>query len=216
MRAWRLRPESSARDAAADNDFRCADSYRPGGTRRLLRAAHRASTNKEDGRRARRRASLNRSTKFIRFPAPTVPSPNYSIDEVTPMKRGEKKRRVTVYVDTMFESQVDRPERPGRFFCLRRGSLVTAGARPCSHSRSIASSGAAAQIAYRDTQMVPRSSRRRTAASCRARAERIDFQTERAPCMRFRGRKLTPSVSGLLLLDPYDREAEPGRSQARR
>ena len=49
--------------------------------------------------------------------------------DVDPDEQNRKLRRVSVYADTSFETEVDRPERPGRFNFFPTASLVTAGAR---------------------------------------------------------------------------------------
>lgn len=49
--------------------------------------------------------------------------------DVDPDEQNRKQRRVSVYADTSFETEVDRPERPGRFNFFPSASLITAGAR---------------------------------------------------------------------------------------
>jgi hypothetical protein len=71
--------------------------------------------------------------------------------DIDPDEENRKPRRVSVYADTCFETEVDRPERPGRFNFFPTASLVTAGARLmlALAQREVARLGG--EVAYCDT-----------------------------------------------------------------
>ena len=125
LRAWRLRPNGMQETLRAI-PFRGADLIDPRGDDFFARLIELRKTVTgdpiDDERRSTGYKVIANSGAYGVF-AETSPI------DVDPNEQNRKLRRVSVYADTTFETEVDRPERPGRFNFFPSASLVTAGAR---------------------------------------------------------------------------------------
>jgi hypothetical protein len=123
---------------------------------------------------------------------------------------GRKARRVTVYAETTFESEVDRPERPGRFSFFPTASLVTAGARLMLALAQHCVGQAGGEVAYCDTD----------GAAIVATKDGGFVPCEGGPYRLADGTRAVHALSSAQLdairerfaaLNPYDREACPAQ-----
>ena len=125
LRAWRLRPHGS-QETLQRLALRGADAFDPAREdlfARFVELRRRKTGDAlDDERRSTGYKVVANSGAYGVF-AETNPI------EIDPDEAGRKLRRVTVYAETTFESEVGRPERPGRFCFFPTASLVTAGAR---------------------------------------------------------------------------------------
>ncbi len=147
VRAWRLRPNGMQETLRAI-PFRGADLIDPRTDDFFARLIElrKATTGDpiDDERRSTGYKVVANSGAYGVF-AETSPI------DVDPDEENRKPRRVSVYADTSFETEVDRPERPGRFNFFPTASLVTAGARLmlALAQREVARLGG--EVAYCDT-----------------------------------------------------------------
>ena len=125
VRAWRLRPHGT-QETLQRLALRSADAFDPEREdlfARFVELRRRKSSDAfDDERRSTGYKVIANSGAYGVF-AETNPI------DVDTGETGRKARRVTVYAETTFESEVDRPERPGRFSFFPTASVVTAGAR---------------------------------------------------------------------------------------
>jgi hypothetical protein len=125
VRAWRLRPNDMQETLRAI-PFRGADLINPRTDDFFARLIELRKTTTgdpiDDERRSTGYKVVANSGAYGVF-AETSPI------DVDPDEENRKPRRVSVYADTSFETEVDRPERPGRFKLFTNATRVTAGAR---------------------------------------------------------------------------------------
>jgi hypothetical protein len=147
LRAWRLRP-NGIQESLRAIPFRGADLIDPRSDDFFARLIELRKTVTGDAIDDERRSSgykvVANSGAYGVF-AETSPI------DVDPDERNRKLRRVSVYADSSFETEVDRPERPGRFNFFPTASLVTAGARLMLALAQREVEGRGGDVAYCDT-----------------------------------------------------------------
>jgi hypothetical protein len=205
VRAWRLRPHGT-QEGLQRLALRGADAFEPeredlfAGFVELRR--RKSSDALDDERRSTGYKVIANSGAYGVF-AETNPI------DVDTGEAGRKPRRVTVYAETTFESEVDRPERPGRFNFFPTASLVTAGARFMLALAQQYVEQAGGELAYCDTD----------GAAVVATKHGGFVPCEGGPCRLADGTRAVRALSWTQVdairerftaLNPYDREAVPG------
>ncbi len=147
IRAWRLRPGGML-DTLTPIRFRGADAINPRTDdffQRLIEL-RKAKTGDplDDERRSTGYKVVANSGAYGIF------SETSPID-IDPDDQARKPRRVAVYADTSFATEVDRPERHGRMNFFPTASLVTAGARLMLALGMYLVKRAGGEVAYCDT-----------------------------------------------------------------
>ncbi|MHB8380708.1 MAG: helix-turn-helix domain-containing protein [Acidimicrobiales bacterium] len=147
IRAWRLRPAGKL-DTLTPSRFRGADLIDPRTDdffQRLIEL-RKAKTGDplDDERRSTGYEVVANSGAYGIF------SETSPID-IDPDDQARKPRRVAVYADTSFATEVDRPERHGRMNFFPTASLVTAGARLMLALGMYLVERAGGEVAYCDT-----------------------------------------------------------------
>jgi hypothetical protein len=147
LRAWRLRSHALQETLRAI-PFRGADLIEPRSDDFFARLIELRKTTTGDPIDDERRST---SYKVVANSGAYGAFAETSAIDVDPDEHNRKSRRVSVYADTSFETEVGRPERPGRFNFFPTASLVTAGARLmlALAQREVARLGG--EVAYCDT-----------------------------------------------------------------
>jgi hypothetical protein len=129
--------------------------------------------------------------------------------DIDPDEENRKARRVTVYADSTFETEVDRPERPGRFNFFPTASLVTAGARLMLALAQREVERLGGEVAYCDTDgLMVVSTRDGGFVPCEGGLYRLDDGSRAVRALSFQ--EVEAVRERFVSLNPYDRAIVPG------
>ena len=205
VRAWRLRPHGT-QETLQRLALRGADAFDPEREdlfARFVELRRRKSNDAlDDERRSTGYKVIANSGAYGVF-AETNPI------DVDTGEAGRKPRRVTVYAETTFESEVDRPERPGRFNFFPTASLVTAGARLMLALAQHYVEQAGGEVAYCDTDGAAIVATKDGGfVPCEGGAYRLANGTRAVHALSWA--QVDAIRERFTALNPYDREAVPG------